>query len=133
MTHKAKIESMVANIRKLEALRHQLAIDYGFAYKRPQNFKNCIVIRWKLRKRKSEDFIDYERIEECTCVKHMVCDHYDLWDSKHMLLDYDLMLAKVSIYCRREEHIWAIPNDKKKVQDYVLSKLPSWAKVTVKN
>lgn len=132
MTDDAKVKYMIENTRKLEDLRHQLALDCGFAYKRPQYYKNCVVIRFSWRKRKDKSFIDYERIEECTTLKHMICDHYDLHDMNHLLLDYDLSLAKVGIYCRREEHVWAISNDKEKVQKYVLSKLPAWAKVTIK-
>jgi hypothetical protein len=127
------VEYMVANLKKLEKLRHQIAVDHGFAYKRAQHFKNCVVIRFKHRKRKNKDFIDHERIEEYVGIAHAISDHYQLWDEKHMFLEAELRLAKIGIYVKLSWcNIWAIPNSLPELQEYVLGLLPEWAEVTKK-
>jgi len=125
------VEYMTNNYRTLEALRHEFGIKHGFCYKRAQHYKDCIVIHWKHRKKRSDkSFIDYERISDYVAVAHAVCDKYELRDDRHPLLDPDLMLAKIGIYCFISWHrTWAIPNVNKDVQDFVLSKLPDWAEV----
>jgi hypothetical protein len=125
---------MVANLRELEEFTHNFAVKHGFAYRRAQDYKKCLVIRWKHRTRKDKNFIDHERIEEYVKVSHAVRDKYGLWDEKHPLLDSQSVLAKAGIYCITSWHnrLRAIPDEYKEVQDFVLSLLPSWVTVTRK-
>lgn len=127
-----RVQQLIAIRREREEARHEFAVKHGFAYKRAQNFKNCIVIRWKTSRIKYE--INYPRIEEYVKISHDLSDKYKLWHKDDLLLDAELRLFKGGIYVFHEwdHHTWAIPNEYKEMQDYVLSKLPKWAKVSVK-
>lgn len=130
-----RIAYITANKRKLENDRQAFAVKHSFWLKRAQDFKHCVVIRWKHRKKKNDkDFIDYERIDQWVDITHNLCDKYELWDERHPFLDTDLMLSKIGIYCfySWDCKTWAIPNDNKEIQEYVLSQLPAWVKVTTK-
>jgi hypothetical protein len=129
-----RVEYMVNNLKQLEQRRFQFSKEYGFAYKRPQNYKDCIVVRWKPRKRKDKNFIDYDRIEEYVAICHEISQKYNLYDEKDLLLESSLRLIKIGIYVSPSYHLntWAIPNEFKEIQEYVLSKLPSWATVSFK-
>ena len=119
-----RVKWLVENHKKLEEERWNFAVKHGFAYKRPQDFKNCIVIRWKwVFKHK----INYPLLEEYTKISHDLSDKYNLWDEKNILLETELRLIKAGIYCFTEfsNTVWAIPNEFKEVQDYVLSKIPN--------
>jgi len=126
-----RVEKLTQLYRTMEKARHEFAIKHGFAYKRPQNFKNCIVIRWKTTRERYG--INYPRIEEYTKISHEIADKYNLWDAEFPLLDADYRLFKAGIYSFTEFHrTWAIPNEYKELQDYIIPKLPKWAKLTRK-
>ena len=122
----------LTNIRlELEDKRHKFAVKHGFAWKRAQNFKNCIVIRWKTI---NNGKIDYQKIDEYVDLCHHLSDKYNLWIEKYPLLESQLRFINVGIYCFYEwsHQTWAIPNESKELQEYILSKLPKWARVSVK-
>ncbi len=125
----ARVDYMIKDIRRIEENRHQYAIKHGFAWKRPQDFKNCIVIYWRYREKKNKPgFIDYERIDEYVAVAHAIRDKYNLFDERHPLQDAQSYLSKIGIHSGIYTHtVWAIPNEHKELQDYVLSILPPWA------
>ena len=119
-------------LETLVRLRRELAIKHGFAHKRTQNYKNCVVIRWKTSRNKYE--INYERIEEYVRLCKEISNKYNLWEEKDPFLEFELLLAKIGIYVLYEwdYNTWAIPNENKDIQDFVLSKIPSWGKVVRK-
>jgi len=125
-----RVSYMIENSKRLEEERHQFSIKHGFAYKRPQYFKNCLVIGWKHRKRKDKNFIDYDRIKEYAALCHEMSEKYKLYDEKDPLLDCDLRLLKIGIYSSYSFFkTWAIPNEFQEIQEYILQKLPEWAVV----
>jgi hypothetical protein len=130
MNAEERVQWLVENRKKLMDEKHAFAVKHGFAYKRSQNYKDCVVIRWKASQVKYK--INHPRIEEYVSVCHAVSDKYNLWDEDDPFLDSDLRLMQAGIYCITEwEHpTWAIPNEFKEVQDFVLSSLPKWAKVS---
>ena len=130
----SNVEYMTANLQKLSEQRYKLALEHNFLYKRSRNYRNCVVIRWKLRKSRKPNFIDHERINLYTDFAHSVCKKYELYDEKHLLLSLDLMLCKIKIFCFSESHhwAWAIPNTNAEVKAFVLSCIPSWAEVVEK-
>jgi hypothetical protein len=120
-------EYITNNRRDLEQKRFEFAEKHGFRFKRPQDFKNCVTIHWKHRKRKG---IDYERIVEHAKIAREICKKYQLLDDKNPFLETALMLVKIGVYCSYSYHdVWAIPNSNKEIQEFVLSKLPKWAEV----
>lgn len=129
-----RVQYMIENLKQSQSDKHQFSIKHGFAYKRPQNFKDCIVIRWKHRRRKDKDFIDYERIKECADLCHEISEKYDLYDENHVFLEFDLRAIKVGVYAffGWSYKIWAIPNEFKEIQEFIIPKLPAWAIVTRK-
>lgn len=128
------VEYMTANLRKLQDARHQFAIKHGFAWKRPQHFKDCVVIHWRNRRRKDKNFIDYERINQYVDVAHDVCNKFNLNDPKDILQEISLKVLKGGIYCFSSwmHTVWAIPNSNAEVKAYVLEHLPAWADVKEK-
>jgi len=58
----------------------------------------------------------------------------NLWVEDYPFLETGLLLLKIGIYVfySWDYQSWAIPNENKEIQDYVLSNLPKWAKVSVK-
>lgn len=130
-----RVERLVEIHRVMEERIHQFAVKYGFAYKRPQYFKKCVVIRWKTSPKKNVLYgINYPQIEEYTKFSHGLCDKYGLWDMEDILQGIDFMLIKAGIYVFHQWNykMWAIPDENKEVQEYVLNNLPKWAKVTRK-
>ncbi len=127
-----KVKRLVDMRKELLTARFEFATKHGFAYKRAQNFKNCIVIRWKCSTKK--DVVNHDRIEEYVELSRKISDKYDLWVKDNPLLEIELRLLKANIYVFTtwDYNAWAIPNEYKGVQDYVLSKLPKWVKVSVK-
>jgi len=127
-----RVRQLVELRKRLENERWAFAQKHGFAYTRAQNFKNCIVIRWKTSRTKYK--IIYPRIEEYTKIAHDLSDKYKLWNDEDPFLDSSLRLLGAGIYCFNEwgHNTWAIPNEYKEMQEYVLSKLPKWAKVSMK-
>lgn len=127
-----RVRQLVELRKDLENKRHEFAKKHGFAYTRAQNFKNCIVIRWKTSRVKYE--INHPRIEEYVKIANELSDKYGLWNDVDLLLEISLRLLGAGIYCFNEwgHNTWAIPNEYKEIQEYVLSKLPKWAKVSVK-
>lgn len=125
------VQKLIANRTKLADERHQFALKHNFLGKRSQNFKNCIVIRWKTSRKNHE--INYSRLDEFVRISHELSDKYDLW-GEDQLLESELRLVRAGIYVFSawDYQAWAIPNENKEIQDYVLSKLPKWAKVSVK-
>jgi hypothetical protein len=113
---------------------HQFAVKYNFSYKRPQYFKNCIVIRWKTSSKPYKlTRLVYNRIEEYVRLAHDLTDKHNLWDANDSFCDEELRLFRIGIYVGNGTiKYWAIPDDFKETQDYVLSKLPKWAKVVKK-
>lgn len=127
------MKNLILNIvTKLEDDRHKFAIKYGFAYKRAQDFKNCIVIRWKTSPKKYK--ISHSRIDEYVKIANEISQKYDLYIEEYPLLSFDLLLLNAGIYVFStfDYKAWAIPNENKEVQEYVLSKLPKWAKLSIK-
>lgn len=123
-------EYITNNRRDLEQKRLEFAEKHGFRCKRPQDFKNCITIHWKFRKRKD---VDYERIVEQANIALEICKKYQLLDEKDPFLETALMLVKIGVYCSYSYHsVWAIPNSNKEIQEFVLSKLPKWTEVRCK-
>lgn len=136
-----RVKYMIKNRKKRTEELYQFRLKHGLIYKRPQHYKNCIVIRWKTVRnpfKKGSDCemtpLHYKRIEEYVKISHEVADHYDLWDKKDMFLEEELRLYKVGIdvHCQSYYKLWAIPNEFKEIQDFVLNKVPKWAKVTKK-
>lgn len=127
-----RVQCMVNTLKKLESDRYEFGIKHEFARKRPQDYKNCVVIRWKHRKRKNKDFIDYERIEEYVVLCHEITDKYQLRDEENSWLEFSLRAFKAGIYVSThwDFHVWAIPNEFQEIQEFVLSKIPAWAVVT---
>jgi len=126
---------MIKNRRELSEAQHQFIIKYDFIYTRPQNYKNCLVIRWKtVRKPWPMTPLHHKRVKEYVAISHSLSDKYKLWDEKDMLLEEELRLFRIGIYvCFQHLYkLWAIPNEFKEVQDLVLSKLPKWAKAVRK-
>ncbi len=126
-----RVKQLVKILEDREEECHQFALKHGFAYKRPQDFKDCILIKWKWVKK---GIIDYPKLEEYTALSHKISDRYNLWVKEDLLLESRLRLFKGGIYCFSDWlcHAWAIPNEFKEVQDYVLRNLPEWAEVRVK-
>jgi hypothetical protein len=119
------IQKMVDIDKKLMLTKIEFSDKHGFAYKRPQNFKNCIVIRWKTS--------NHSKIEEYTELSNNLSEKYNLWETDSPFLEIQLRLIKIGIYVLYESYfIWAIPNEFKDIQEEVLNKLPKWAKVTIK-
>ena len=127
-----EVQKLIAIRTKLEDERHQFALKHGFAYKRAQDFKSCVVIRWKTSRKKYE--INHPRLDEYGKTTHELSEKYDLYVEEYPLLSVDLRLLKAGIYVFSswDYQAWAIPNENKEIQDYVLSKLPKWVKVSVK-
>ena len=135
MVHTERVQELIDLRQKLENDKHQFAIKHGFAYKRAQNFKNCIVIRWKTRTKfgvLNESF--YKKAEEYADFCRHLSDKFDLWIEKFPLFENDLRLLKIGVYCfyTWDYQAWAIPNEFKEIQDYILERVPKWAKVSVK-
>lgn len=126
------MKMLVENRQRLETLRHNFAIKYNFAYKRTRDYKNCVVIRWKASRKKYE--INYKRIKEYVTLCEEISDKYKLWEEQDLFIESELRLAKIGIYVLYEwdYKTWAIPNENKEIQEYVLGKIPSWAKVVHK-
>ena len=126
------VKILVENRQRLEALRHDFALKHGFAYKRTQNYKNCVVIRWKDSRKKYK--INYKRIEEYVAICNEISDKYKLWEEQDPFLEPQLRLVKIGIYALYDwdYQTWAIPNENKEIQEYILGKIPSWAKVVYK-
>ena len=122
----------LSKYKELLSARREFAAKHCFAYKRAQNFKNCIVIRWKTSTKKH--VISHSRIDEYVEISGQLSDKYNLWVEDNPLLEIELRLLKANIYVFTtwDYKAWAIPNEYKEVQDYVLSKLPKWAKVSIK-
>lgn len=129
-----RVQYMIENLQKLEQDRFEFVLKYGFR-NRTQNFNDCIVVRWKHRKRKDKDFIDYERIEEYASLCHEISEKYNLNDERNPLLEFRLKALKVGIYVFFEwnHQTWAIPNEFKEIQEFIIPKLPSWAFLTKKS
>lgn len=128
---RASVKRLIEMRSKLETERHQFGIKHGFVFKRPQNFKDCIVIRWKFC-RKYE--IIYPRLDVYGKILHHLSEKYDLYVEEDPLRSADLRFLKIGIYVfpYLNYQAWAIPNDNKEIQDYVLSQLPKWAEVSYK-
>ena len=126
-----RIAYMINNLQQLEQGRWEFANKYGFAYKRVQDYKNCLVIRWPHRKKKKDkNYIDHDRIQVMVNVAHALRDKYGAWDEKHMLLSSDDVFHTIGVYSHHSfTKVWAIPNEFKEVQEFVLSRLPDWAVV----
>jgi hypothetical protein len=132
-TEQERVDYMTENLKKLKELRLAFADQHGFSFKRPQNFKKCIVIYWKaIVARKHQ--INQKKLEEYIQLTHHLSDKYELWDEKHLLFDSELRLAKIGIYSFSswDRPVWAIPDAHKRLQKYVLNRLPDWAKVSIK-
>ncbi len=129
MANEERVRRLVESRKRLTELRLAFAAKHGFSFKRSQDFKNCVVIRWK-----SGKGINHPRIDEYVQVCHDLCDKYDLWDKDDPFLDTELKLFRIGILVITEwdHHAWAVPDEYKEVQDYVLTKLPQWAKVVRK-
>lgn len=129
----ARVARLVAKHEKESENRMAFAAKFDFSFKRPQYFKNCITIRWKATKKKYE--IDHDRLREYTKICEDLSDKYGLWEEDDPFMDTESRLLKAGIYLTSSSdfHLWTIPNEYKEVQDYVLSKLPEWAKVTKKD
>lgn len=127
-----RVRQLVELRTRLENERWEFAKKHGFAHTRAQNFKNCIVIRWITSRVKYK--IVYPKIEEYTKIAHELSDHYNLWNDEDPFLESSLRLlgAGIYVFTHGDHQTWAIPNEYKEVQEYVLSKLPEWAKVSVK-
>lgn len=107
---------------------------HGFINARPQDFKNCITIHWKQRKRKDKSFIDHERITEYVDVMHKVFDKYiPNWSEDWLDSEYRLSTIGIDSFTHWMHKVWAIPNEHKEIQDFVVFMLPEWAEVRVKN
>lgn len=128
------VQYLIADNKKLEEARFEFAKEHGFAFKRPEHFKDCVVIRFPHRRRTDPDFVDHQRINEYVDFMHSVEEHFKLHDEKHPLLDSDLMLIKAGIYSfySWRKKVWAIPNSNAEVKAFVLANLPKWATVTEK-
>jgi len=115
---------------ELSNIKHEFSKKHGFAYKRPQDFRNCIVIRWKTSNKSK---INYDHIDDYVRLCHHLCDKHNL-EELPLFIDNDLKLIKIGIYCfcSWDCQTWAIPNEYKELQDYILSKVPKWAKISVK-
>jgi len=106
---------------------------HGFAWARPQDFKNCITIHWKQRKRKDKKFIDHKRIIEQVDIMHRIFDKYITnWTEEWLDSEYRLSTIGIYSFTHCMHKVWAIPNEYKDVQDHVISMLPEWAEVRVK-
>lgn len=131
----SRVEYLIKNRRERMDAQHQFALKYELAYKRAQDYRNCLVIRWKtVRKPWPMTPLHHKRVEEYVAISHALSDKYKLWDEKDILLEEELRFYKVGIYVIYQSNykLWAIPNEFKEVQDYVLIKLPKWAKVVRK-
>lgn len=127
-----RVERLTKHYEKWRQYRSELGDKYDFSYKRPQNYKNCLVIRWK--KKLSSPVTSADFTEEAE-VKHTIYAKYGVDESDlDWFMDSEFKLAKVGIYVYRSNFpIWAIPNDNKELQDFVLTLLPKWVKLTYKN
>ncbi len=119
-----------ANRDELVEIRHAFAVKHGFIYKSPQYHKNCIVIRWKINGsfKKANEYFD-------VCNKVFV--NYKLINAsgkEDWLIETSLRLVMANIYDSVfwDYHHWSIPNEFKEVQEYVMTLLPKWAKMTRK-
>jgi hypothetical protein len=126
-----RVERLTEIQTKLEEERFQFGNKHGFVYKRPQNYKNCIVIRWKITRKKYE--INHTRLNEYGRITDELSKKFDLYMEEFPLLGVELRLLKIGIYVSWSSYpMWAIPNEFKEIQDYVLSNLPKWVQVSVK-
>jgi hypothetical protein len=119
----------IENRQKLHMERLEFGKKYGFLHKRPEHYRNCLVIRWKHSTKK----IEYSKIDDYVEVCCKVCDHYNLW-VKDPFLDTELKVLRIGIYAtiHWDYHVWAIPNDYPQVQEFVLKYIPQWVKLKVK-
>jgi hypothetical protein len=128
----ARVKRLIEIRKEREKELHEFALKHNLAYKRPQDFKDCIVIRWRWSRIKYK--INYPRLEEYVALCHHLSDKYNLRHEEDPLLDNHLKLYKIGIYCFDSFcKCWAIPNEYKEVQDYVISKLPKWVQISRKN
>ncbi len=116
---------------------------HGFSFTKPRNFKNCLVVRFPHRDipyagDPSLKF-DYERASEIGHLWNSVIRTFSKRRDflNNISLGEELGLPRLGIYTTRVGiktyiKLWAIPNEYKKVQDFVLENMPSWAKVTWK-
>lgn len=127
-----RIRYMTEQYQILEETRHEFAIKHGFAYTRPHNFRHCLIIKWGWIDKNHK--INYPKLEEYVQISHTLSDDYDLWDKKHPLLDSELKMIKAGLYSFQSgnHRYWAIPNENKDLQKYILNKLPKWAIVIEK-
>jgi hypothetical protein len=135
---------MTRSITKAYSDRAKFMDKHGFSFKKPSQFKDCLVIRFPHRKintsggRNSLGF-DYQRAREisrlwCNLTRNFSkpADFVD-----NMSYGPDLGLPYLGVYTSRTGiksfiPLWAIPNEYEKVQNFILENLPEWAKVTKK-
>jgi len=138
---KDHVKYMIKNREKREEELYQFRIKHGLIYKRPEHYRNCLVIRWKTTRnpfKKGSDCemtpLHHKRIGEYVKISHSIADKYDLWDKNDILLEEELRLYKVGIDIHTQcyHKLWAIPDEFKDIQKLVLRKLPKWAKATKK-
>lgn len=131
-----RVEYMIANRDKRTKELHEFRIKHGLIYKRPQHYKNCLVIRWKtvrnpFKKGSNCEMtpLHHKRIEEYVQISHAIADKYELWDEKDIFLEEELRLYKIGIDIHHQCYykLWAIPDEFKEIQELVLKNLPKWA------
>lgn len=135
-TEKERIDYITQQYVFLEDRKHEFAKKNGFAYKRAQDFKNCVLIKWKWvnSRRKTSNQIDYAKLNEYVDLCHKLRERYNLFDEQVPLMETDLVLIKAGIYCFTNWHnkCWAIPNENEEVKNYVLNNVPNWGEVVEK-
>jgi hypothetical protein len=124
---------MPKSILEQETESFEFSKKHGFAWVRPQDFKNCITIHWKYRRKRNKTFIDYDRITEQVDIMHRIFDKYiPNWTEEWLDSEYRLSTIGIHSFTHYCHKVWAIPNEYKDIQDHVISVLPEWAEVRVK-
>jgi hypothetical protein len=126
-----RVEQLVTKRQAAAERRHAFAIEHGFAYKRPQDFRNCIVIRWKFCDKKYQ--VNYDKLAEYSEVYRLLGETYGLFEADDPFLDSEYVVLKAGVFsCEHYCRVWAIPNQFKSTQEFVLARIPKWAKVSYK-
>jgi hypothetical protein len=126
----ALVKRLIEIRKEREKELYEFKLKYDLIYKKPQYFRNCIVIRWRWSRKYK---INYPHLEEYVDFCHHLSNKYNLSHKEDPFLDNHLKLYKIGIYCFDEFcKIWAIPDEYKEIQDYVISKLPKWIQVSRK-
>ncbi len=120
-----RVQTLAELFKSQDEARHEFAKKHGFAYRRAQDYRDCVVIRWKAGKAFTKAW--YGKIDEYVALASDLSNEYNLWIEEVRMLG-----TGIYVLTEGDNHVWAIPNEYWDVQENVLAKVPKWAKVSYK-